>query len=114
MKRYLHKQLLTESMLAIVEGTLREIKDELEKHIETKSPFDNSKTEYKTDVFTVRAYDPDRDYEPNFHYEKDGVVLEVFWVKQFGYKNEAISNARLTNEFFNIMRDDCLKAIKER
>ena len=79
------------------------------------TPFENSGEEYISDIFQVRAYDwgEDGNNKPNFHYEKDGIVLDVYWYKYFGRGMEAKCNTDLTVELLADMINDCIKALRK-
>ena len=74
---------------------------------ELESPFQNTGATYQNDVFTVRAYNWDGNYEPNFLYQG----LHIFWYKHSGRGIAAYSSIRVDAEYLNVMLENCLDAL---
>lgn len=101
----------------VIEAVLDKIDAELKrlywnkKQEEWSSPFDNTGEEYSNDVFTVRAYNWDGNYDCNFEY-KD---FKAWWYKhsnrglEWTYKNER--NVLPPSEFLQEMIDDCVTSV---
>lgn len=102
---------LIESVLDKIESEMARIYWNYHQKEMPFSPFQNSGGEYKNDIFTVRAYDWDGNYEPNFEY-KD---LKIWWYKHshrglsWEYNHE--KNVLPPSYFLEDMLIDCINSI---
>lgn len=75
------------------------------------SPFRNSGGKYENNIFSVRAYDWDGNYEPNFEYKE----LKVWWYKNshralsWEYNHE--KNVLPPSYFLEDMLYDCITSV---
>lgn len=80
---------------------------------EIDSPFRNTGATFSNDVFTVRAYNWDGNYKPNFEYKG----LKIYWYKYLGrgielnYDDINYDDKGVTLEFLIKMLKDCKESL---
>lgn len=104
-------------MEELIKAVLNRIRDELERQYWNKyqkdmaSPFFNVGAIYSNNTFTVRSYDWNGNYQPNFEY-KD---FKVWWYKHsnrgINWKYQNKENGMVSSEFLAQMIIDCFEAI---
>lgn len=100
---------MTELIVAVLENIETEMARQYWNKYQKEfcSPFRNTGEIYSNDIFTVRAYNWNGNYEPNFEYKN----LKVYWYKWLGRGVEFECDTEIDIKFLAHMLNDCRNSL---